>query len=117
MINLTFGQLTPSVNYLGHEYHIEVNPSTAKLDELGAQGWVSPEVVPVGTDFYVIFQRHVDTESFSIVGQATGNATTTEFLIIKSWTYGEIAITGLLVVLALWVSFLGVFLIFSKKQR
>jgi len=116
MINLTFKQLTPSSNYIGHAYHVEINPSLVKLDELGAQGWEVESVVPVGTDFYVIFQRHADAESFSLVGQATGNATTTEFLIVKSWTFGEIAQTAFLFLIAAVLIFQLLWTIFRKKN-
>ena len=57
-----------------------------------------------------------DLTNYLIVGQSVGNTTTTEFVILKTWTYGEIAQTGLLCIITAWFIFMGIWKIIRRKN-
>jgi len=136
MINLTYRELsagdfqncssTPSAT--PPQYRIIIDKTAAQLNADAAAGWKlfwvieqdSDQVkkgVQKTDDYPILSCAGGSGEKFAIVGQANGTTSTTEFLISKSWTYGEIIQTTLLFLMCALGIFIMLFNFFRKKRK
>lgn len=107
-----------------HEYQVLANPPIPTIIEKGVNGWNFKFRWVDGTTVWWLFDKNLAEftldcgtgEKFSIVGQAQGNTTTTEFLIDKKWSYADIVQTGFLIIIAISVILFGLMRIFTKKK-
>lgn len=110
-------------------YDVKKDITISELNQLAQAGWrvraikdpSDPEKLSVmlekGGGYSMICGGDTG-ERFDIVGQAQAGSTssTTEFLIKKQWTYGEIANSGLLIFLSIAVCFTGLYFIIKRKS-
>ena len=101
------------------------NPTVAQINQLGKEGWHLNQNVfdqPRNIIWYV-FEKGGEKKiicgvsNFSTVGQAVSATSTSEFIIEKKWTYGEISQTSLLFFIGLTIIFLGLYFIIKRKRK
>jgi hypothetical protein len=131
MIDFNSRNLTPTENQCvisGEnnvwQYTTLQNPTLTQLNEMGQNGWHINGIVydQPNQKIWYIFEKGgalkmvCGIDNYSVVGQAIQPTQTTEFLIHKSWTYGEIAQTAMLFIIAAFGIFALLFSIIKRRS-